>query len=275
MYDTIRRIESLGTRHVVKHLDRNVMWRRFGDGPPLVLVHGGHGNWLHWVRNIEALSRRHTLWLPDMPGFGESDSLVGAPHAKDRMSRLVNALHATLDTLVGAATAFDIVGFSFGGLVAAQLASRVSLRRLALLGPVGHGGTRRLNTELLDWRVPDPSARLAALRQNLSALMLHDPATVDPMAMTVYEVQCLATRFRSKSISRAGELQTALGRFEGPLLLVWGEHDPTAVPQEMAPRLAAGRISCTCHIVGGAGHWVQYERDAEITALLASWFAPD
>jgi pimeloyl-ACP methyl ester carboxylesterase len=46
-----------------------------GAGRPLVLVHGGHGSWLHWVRNIEALSAKRTLWIPDLPGYGDSSAL--------------------------------------------------------------------------------------------------------------------------------------------------------------------------------------------------------
>jgi pimeloyl-ACP methyl ester carboxylesterase len=46
-----------------------------------------------------------------------------------------------------------MVGFSFGGLVAAQFASASQrVRRLALLGTAGHGGPRRQTSELLNWR---------------------------------------------------------------------------------------------------------------------------
>ena len=88
----------------------------------------------------------------------------------------------------------------------------------------------------------------------------------------VYAAQCEATRFRSKAISRAGGLQAALEKFTGPLLIVWGEHDVTAVPAEAAPGLAAGRTGCSWHIVPGADHWVQYERHEQVSALLLSWF---
>jgi 2-hydroxy-6-oxonona-2,4-dienedioate hydrolase len=267
------RIEGLGSRHAVLHRDRSVVWRRFGDGPPLVLLHGGHGSWLHWIRNIEPLSRRYTVWLPDMPGYGDSDELGGEPHDDGRMDRLLDAITATLASLLGDTTAVSMAGFSFGGLVAAQVATRYPVRRLALVGCAGHGGERRLGTPLMNWRVPDRSQQLAAFKQNLGALMLHDAAALDHMALHIYEMQCHGTRFRSQSLSRGGDLQDALARFGGPTLLMWGEHDVTAVPEKLAPQLAAGHEDCAWSIIGGAGHWAQYERDSDVSSQLSSWFS--
>jgi pimeloyl-ACP methyl ester carboxylesterase len=102
--------------------------------------------------------------------------------------------------------------------------------------------------------------------------MLREAGALDDLALTVYEAQCRAARFHSKSISKAGGLQHALAAFDGPLLLVWGEHDITAVPHELAPQLAGGRRDSAWHIVAGAGHWVQYERAQEVSALLDKWF---
>ncbi len=48
------------------------IWRRWGEGPPLVLLHGGAGSWTHWIRNIDALAADRTLWIPDLPGLGDS-----------------------------------------------------------------------------------------------------------------------------------------------------------------------------------------------------------
>ena len=269
--ETTAHIERMGTCHTVKHMGRDVVWRRFGNGPALVLVHGGHGDWRHWIRNIETLAALHTLWVPDLPGFGQSDDLEGAADAADRMDRLVAALHATLDLLVGAHTPVALVGFSFGALVSSRLAARRPVSKLALLGAVGHGGTRRNTDSLLDWRKAAPNLLRDALRQNLGALMLHDPAAVDELAISVYAAQCVATRFRAKAIARAGGLQLALQRYAGPVMLVWGEHDVTATPTEIAPQLAANHSACSWHVIAGAGHWVQYERHNEVSALLVSW----
>jgi pimeloyl-ACP methyl ester carboxylesterase len=238
-----------------------------------VLLHGGHGDWRHWIRTIEPLSQQHTLWLPDMPGYGDSDSLDLDGRAPDAMDRLVDAVAASMAALAQFATPVDMAAFSFGGFVAARLAAKGLVRRLALVGPAGHGGGRRPAPELVDWRWRDGDERAAALRHNVASLMLHDPARIDALSLRVYEAQVRATRFNSKAISRSGGLQQALAAFEGPVLLVWGEHDITAVPRELAPQVAAACRHATWRIVEDAGHWVQYERDGEVSGLLNEWFS--
>ena len=266
----IARLTSLARCEFVAHEELRVCWRGFGGGPPLVLLHGGHGSWLHWVRNIEALAAHHTVWVPDLPGYGDSDE----PLPGGGLASLVEPTIVTLNHLVGADTPIDLVGFSFGGLVAAQLAAqRPQVRRLVLLGPGGHQSPRRPRGELRSWKAAAQSADAAALddvmRHNLSMHMLHAAAQeIDPLAVQIHTDACLHARFRSKEISRGGGLQEALAQRQGPSLLVWGQHDVTADPEviasAMADRLPEGRA----HIVKGAGHWVQFERADEINALL-------
>jgi len=69
----IASLEGEAQRLAVPFQGGHVVWRRFGAGPALVLLHGGHGRWLHWARNIRAWAKQHTVWVPDMPGYGESD----------------------------------------------------------------------------------------------------------------------------------------------------------------------------------------------------------
>ena len=260
--------------HDVDHQGARIRWRQWGQGSPLVLIHGGHGNWMHWIRNIEALARQHTVWVPDLPGFGDSGNLTGAPHDPSRQQCLVDALAGSLNQLLGNETLIDVAGFSFGGLVAGQLAAqRQSVRRLALLGTAGHGGERRQVAELVNWRLPDRDAMRAALRHNLASFMLHGLESVDELAMAVHETASRSTRFRSKSASRTSALIEVLESLHQPVLMVWGEHDVTAHPLQAAEQLAQDRPEREWVIVPGAGHWVQYERHQEINQLLVRWFA--
>jgi hypothetical protein len=58
-------LEAEAQRQLVPFRGGHVAWRRFGTGPPLVLLRGGHGRWLHWARNIRAWAKQHTVWVPD------------------------------------------------------------------------------------------------------------------------------------------------------------------------------------------------------------------
>jgi pimeloyl-ACP methyl ester carboxylesterase len=180
-----------------------------------------------------------------------------------------------MDTLLGAQNDVDLAGFSFGGITAAFLAAkRGRLRRLALLGPGAHGGKRRQAIELVDWRLAERSDMLAALRRNLVPFMLHDERNADALALAIHEWSCVQTRFRSKSIAQAGGLSEALDRITAPMLLLWGEHDVTAVPGEVGPRLAQGHANRHFRIVKDAGHWAQYEKADEVNARFLEWFSP-
>lgn len=54
----------------------NISFVRAGTGPALVLVHGGGSasSWQVWQQNIPALSRKYSVFVPDLPGFGSSDA---------------------------------------------------------------------------------------------------------------------------------------------------------------------------------------------------------
>ena len=291
----IDRLTRMVTRHDAVVAGRRIAWRRLGEGPPLVLLHGGHGSWLHWVRNLEAWSRTHTVWVPDMPGYGDSDDAAGPT-----LGDLVDALAASLASLIGPQTPFTLAGFSFGGVVASAWAARRSqtdaasdesidatsnaelnavhrpqVRALVLLGSGGHGGTRRPRGRLRAWQDLPPHSPpwVDTMRHNLLMHMLHAEASVDALALAVHGRACLATRFRSKAIARAPGTRAAIDAFGGPVLLIWGEHDITAVPAEAAALLASPHPGSATQVIGGAGHWVQYEQAGAVNRQVADWLA--
>ncbi len=274
----IARIDALSTHHDALHGGVRVRWRRFGGGdaaPPLVLLHGGHGSWMHWLRNVEALSAGRTLWLPDMPGFNESDTPQPPGPGEAKLDPLLDALAGSLDSLVGPRTEIDLGGFSFGGLVSAKLAERRGrIRRFALVGSGGHASMRRMTAQMINWRVArDREEERAALLHNLGALMLHDNANIDALAFVIHDISCHGTRFRSKEVSQAGGLQAALDAIGGPQMMIWGEYDVTADSRPLVASLVEGRPRRQGAVVDGAGHWTQYERAHEVNALLTRFLA--
>ena len=135
----IDQYEQRAIHHCVDVGDHQVSWRQFGEasGEPLLLIHGGHGSWMHWARNIDALAQKFSLFVVDLPGYGDSSD----PHFGE-FGDMIAVTAQSITQLLGANTPFQLSGFSFGGLVSANLAAHgLSVKSLALLGPGGHGGS--------------------------------------------------------------------------------------------------------------------------------------
>lgn len=89
-----------------------------GNGPPVVLLHGGLANTDYWGNQIKALAPRHTVIAVDSRGHGRS-TRDARPYGYDLMADDVVAL---LDTLH--IQAADIVGWSDGAIIGLDLAIR-------------------------------------------------------------------------------------------------------------------------------------------------------
>lgn len=269
-------LEQIKTVHQVPYGDGHVSWHEFGsaskDSIPLILLHGGHGSWEHWRKNIEGLAEHFHLYVPDMPGFGDS-SFVDSQF----QAGMVEPMIATINALIGADQQIDIAGFSFGGFVAAHIANqRAGIRKLALLGSAGHGGPRRPKGDLLAWKEIHTSGNAeeldAVMRENLFQQMLSSYDRIDSQAIRIHRDACVATRFRSKPIARPGGLAEQLETYPGPALLIWGEHDITCTPEYLLEKLVNGKPNRSAEIVLDAGHWVQYEKTDLINQSLIAWF---
>lgn len=261
--EMIDRLASAANKVWTKHSHGRMAWRLWGQGPPLMLLHGGHGSWMHWCRNVAPLARRFRLFVPDLPGYGESDAFPMQMTAQS----VTAAVLAGWDELVGNATDFTVVGFSFGGVLAGYLsAARNRHARTVIL--VGTGGLplrSEPRPQFVRWKdlAPGPE-RDAAHRANLGAFMLHDPASVDTLAVTVQTYGTERARARPNYEAFVAQYPQALAQIRGQLVGVWGEFDVTAAPHLAQRRayLAGIHANARVHVVANAGHWVQYEQPA-------------
>jgi pimeloyl-ACP methyl ester carboxylesterase len=262
----IAALEGASTRCTTPHTslgDGHIVWRCWGpkgQGTPLVLLHGGTGSWMHWIRNIEALARDMMVVVPDLPGSGDSAS----PRPPFSAESIAAMLLQGLDQIIGAQTHFRIGGFSMGGLIAGYLAQQGGSRvdALVLVGSTGMGGTRAQMEPLKSWRrLPTDEEKRVIHRVNLGILMIHDQRNIDPLAVEVQSRNAAVSRIRGKHVSHTGTLANCLPGFAGRLAGIWGEHDPTAAPYlaERRERLRLFQPAAPFDIVPGAGHWVQYE----------------
>ncbi|MDE2007838.1 MAG: alpha/beta fold hydrolase [Rhodospirillales bacterium] len=129
---------------VLEHLQRSarrtetpcgaghMVWHEWGEGPALVLLHGGSGSWRHWVRNIPHFAAHRRVIAPDLPGLG----LSSMPPEPEDARAMAAILADGLARLVEPRDRYDLAGFSFGGVMASCLAAREG-RRVRTLTIVG------------------------------------------------------------------------------------------------------------------------------------------
>ena len=115
---------------------------RGGSGPPLLVLHEelGHPGWLAWHQD---LSGDHALLLPVHPGFGalpRADWIANVRDLAGFYSRMLREM---------ALGPVDVIGFSLGGWIAAEMAGADAgqFRRMALVAPTG---VRPPDGEILD-----------------------------------------------------------------------------------------------------------------------------
>jgi 2-hydroxy-6-oxonona-2,4-dienedioate hydrolase len=237
-----------------------MVWRVWGSGEPLVLLHGGSGSWTHWIRNIPVLSRAYQLWVPDLPGLGQS----AMPPEPLIPASVADVVVAGLERLIPGEAKLRLAGFSFGGHIAGLTAARMRERvgDLTLIG-VAALGLRAEPREPFAKRRPGMSEAeiAAAFRQNLRVLMFANPDNIDALALYLQAQNVKHARFRSRPFATGDGLAKALLDVTASLSSIWGTQDiiaRTSLNQRLEI-LRRHHPELAVRLIEGAGHWVAYE----------------
>jgi poly(3-hydroxyoctanoate) depolymerase len=227
---------------------------RSGDGPPLLLITGIGASLGMWEPLTRLLTGRELIAF-DAPGCGESQR----PRLPLRMGQLAGVTRALMDALE--LERADVLGYSFGGALAQELARRSPdrVRRLVLCatGP-GLGGVppkplaalalatpaRYYHPRLLALTVPYIAGGRTArdrgvLAANAGARLNHPPGPLG------YAFQLYAAAGWS-SLPWLRTVRT-------PTLVVAGDDDPS-VPLRNGRILASRLPNARLHVVEGGGH---------------------
>lgn len=254
----------------------SMVWRVWGEGEPVVLLHGGFGSWYHWARNVEALAEHYRVIAADMPGQGDSDD---SPHPYDADS-LAAIVTEGVRRVTQPGERLRLVCFSFGavigGLVAASLGGRVV--SFTGVGAAGMGARGPVTRTMI--RVEDDmnaEEREAVFRHNLGVLMFADAGNIDALALYIQASNTARNRIRSRPISLTDRLARTFSDIQGRINLIWGSEDITAVGyfERRHDALRAIQSEAGIAVLNEVGHWVQYEDAARFNATLLRLLAED
>ena len=237
-----------------------ISFRIWGQsGPILVLLHGGYGSWMHFLKNVEELSKNFKVIVPDMPGFGESEPLPKVPNLDEYAQTLVDALSSLTN-----GSNYNIIGFSFGSAIGSHMIKFAgdSVNRLTLVGYNRTGNMPFKRPKMLSWRAAKTEEELnTAQRHNLSVMMIHKQEKIDDMAINLQTLNTKGAKVRSLEIVASHDLPNRILNISQPIDIIWGEFDVTLINgiDDAQNRMKELIPDVKFHIIQNSGHWIQFE----------------
>ena len=233
-----------------------------GQGPPLVFLHGATG--LQWDDFLDDLSQTHTVYAPEHPGTTPGDPDAIKP--LDDLWDLVLYYYELFDRLGLESPA--VVGHSFGGMVAAEIAATDPKRagKLVLLSPIG---LWRDDAPVKNWMSMAPDALVKELFYEpegaVAKQVLAEPEDPEErmtaLIQNTWNLGC--TGKFTWPIPDKG-LKKRIHRIQAPTLVIWGQQDglvPAIYAQEFTDRIAGSRSV----IVDRAAHIPHLEQPAVVS----------
>jgi pimeloyl-ACP methyl ester carboxylesterase len=239
-----------------------------GEGPPLVFLHGPWG--LRDRGFLDRLAATHRIYAPRHPGTSAGDP--NAVHQLDGLWDLVVYYSELLDKLDLRAPV--LVGHSFGGMVACEIADTVPERvgKLVLIDPLG---LWRDDLPVKNWMIlpedqrrptlfADPDGPAAA---RFFELPSEAEARAEAQASLIWSQACTG-KFVWPLPDRG--LKQRIHRIAAPTLVIWGSADAiiaSAYTQEFARRIHTARVAQ----IDGAGHLPHLEKSDEVVRLVVDF----
>jgi pimeloyl-ACP methyl ester carboxylesterase len=223
-----------------------IAFERRGEGPPLLLLHGGLSDHREWRAQLDGLSDAFTVVAWDTPGCGDSST----PPETFRMADYADALAALIEAI--APERPHVAGLSWGSTLALELyRRRPDLPRSLLLVSAYAGWAGSLPREEVERRLDSALRDLERSREDLVRSFLPTLFTerapvsmVEEMAAVMNGADAAAARTMLTAMAGA-DLRPVLPTISVPTLLLYGEEDvrsPLAVAEQMHAQIPGSEL---------------------------------
>ncbi|WP_319449716.1 MULTISPECIES: alpha/beta hydrolase [unclassified Mycobacterium] len=238
-----------------------------GSGDPIVYLHGLTG-----IDEsdplVNSLAVQSNVIAPVAPGFDAANDLATLDDVHDLAMHYEDLLASRgLDRVA-------LIGHSFGGMIAAELAAHYPARvsKLVLIAPLGLWDDDLRDGDLLGHSLPempellwaDPTSDVAAAA---SGSDLEPAVQVDRMIAMLQGFSAVA-KFLWPLPDKG--LAKRLHRITAKTLVIWGGSDRVVSP-EYAKHFAEAISGAQSTVLDDAGHLVTYERTADLMGLIGEF----
>jgi pimeloyl-ACP methyl ester carboxylesterase len=242
----------------------NIRYFTGGQGEPLVIIHGGGDGARVWLNNAEELSKYYSVYIPDLPGFGRSQSA----NDRFRLPEFVKFVEDFSSTL--GLSSFYLMGHSIGGGIALHYAlkSPQKVKGLVLvsswcLGIEAALWVRLMSNPALCRSFGEAGMAISKAIKWLARLFYAPFKFANPITRVKMDIGMTMITLRGQAIV----LQDRLCELTMPTLVVWGDGDQM-VPASQAYVAAELIPDCQLHIFKGCGHSAYRQRVEEFSQLL-------
>jgi pimeloyl-ACP methyl ester carboxylesterase len=257
-------------------------WTEWGQGSPVVVLHGLQDTERTWWRVAEVLARRHRVFALDLPGCGLSER----PDASYTIDWQAEIVSSWLDRL--GLSSLDVVAHSYGGGVAMWLLlyRASSIHKLALVAPGGLG--RDVGVALRLASLPGVASLAQPFMGTTTCLMTEFHGAGLPVAEREYLRQVNGLPGSARAFARTvndvidcrGQKRHFLDRARElaalpAMRLFWGERDHV-IPISHGERLATVLRNTQLVRFAHHGHFLHWSCPHALAAELLDYFAtPD
>lgn len=268
------------TTHLGRSLDwrgRSVAWERFGEGPTLVFLHGTPWSSELWYPIAVALSRRFTVYLWDMPGYGASSKQPD--HRVDLGAQGELFAHLLEEWGLDAP---HVIAHDFGGAVAlrSRLLHGVRFASLCLvdvvaLSPWGSPFFRLVRDHVGVFEQLPPAVHRGAIEAYIRGASYRG-LSADALTMLMHPwVDAEGQEAFYRQIAQADEaftdeIEPNYEEVVEPVHIIWGAED-TWIPSDRAVRLQNAIPGSSLSVIPDAGHLIHLDAPEALTAELTRW----
>jgi pimeloyl-ACP methyl ester carboxylesterase len=253
-------------------LGRRVHEMKGGAGKPLLYLHSALGEAVP-IPYLTELAQRYELHVPAHPGFLSSQGLDEIRDIEDLVYHYIAYLDAR------GWEAVDVVGLSFGGWIAAEIAARYPDRisRLALVSSVGIWIRERPITDIftLDSRYPDRLQKLLFYDTQCEGAQMISPPdfenTPDELLINMLNALAATAKIGWNPLLHDPRLETLLPRVTARTLCLWGAED-RAVPRAYGEKFARLIPNAELRVIPECGHLPPLEKPAEFLDEVTRFF---
>jgi pimeloyl-ACP methyl ester carboxylesterase len=237
-----------------------------GRGESLIIIHGGSDGARAWRENIAVLSKKYTIYVPDLPGFGSSQTWEGVYNIPE-MVEFVYKFAGSVGL-----ERFYLMGHSFGGGVALNYTLKYPqhIRKLVLVSSLCLGKEIawwvRLFSNPMALRSIGKAA-VSIIRGIRFVIRFFGPwEIVQPITKASLQIGSGIASLTEQTIV----LLSQLPQIMVPTLVLWGARDPI-VPFAQAYTAAELIPDCEVKVFEDCGHSVYRDRLNEFSAVLAGF----